>query len=899
MPTLSDALRDLARLVGASPDAVRAALDAAGLLDPAAGPATRSRPTLAMWSQDDPPPPDPAAPAAVRPTVAPEDWAQRYDDRGPIGMGGMGEVRRVYDRVLRRTLAMKILRESLQHYPHIVARFIEEAEVTAQLQHPGVVPIHDRGVLPDGRLWFTMREVGGRTLEDAIAALHDGEAVGPEDRRRGQRRLVQAIRRACAAVAFAHERGVVHRDLKPSNIMLGPHDDVLVLDWGLARTPRSGEQRDAGDVAAIQTSRNTAQLHPTQIGQVAGTPAYMAPEQARGEVHQIGPWSDVFSLGITLYEALVGETPTHGASPTARGGAPSADETRPMWTSAPADGAPGLDGEAPAAGTPRDGDAALPSGLQAICWRALAQAPRDRFPSAGALGEALQAWLDGAQQRVQATALVAQARDRVPIQQALVEEAQRLARAAGQGLRALPPWAPIDQKAPLWALQDEAAAASRRANLASHEQEMLLHSALTRVPDLPDAHAALARHYAAVHQELERTRRDPARVEAQLRRHTGALPPQHPDRAGLRAYLDGRGLLTLHTDPPGATVTIHRLEEVQRRLVPTEGRSLGATPLDAVELPAGSYLCELRHPDRATATYPVHIGRQAHWDGRPPGETQPYPVPLLRADRVPPAARYVPAGPMLPGGHGGVPDDLAATPVWVEGFFIQETPVTNADYLAFINDPAVDGDRWAPRERPNPRGEPGSLLVARTASGRFELTIDPDGDEWTPDMPAVYVDLAAARAYAAWLSAQTNRRWRLPTELEWRKACQGVDGRPYPWGYEPEPTWAQCLLSGPGRQILTDVKTFPEDRSPYGVHDLAGNCQEWTADTELDVRARIRGGRALPPPAGVGPVHIVCGGQWNRPLERHTRRAPKSQPPLGRAGGLGFRLVCALEEPAP
>ena len=597
-------------------------------------------------------------------------------------------------------------------------------------------------------------------------------------------------------MAFAHERGVVHRDLKPSNIMLGPHDDVLVLDWGLARTPRSGELRDAGDVAAIQTSRNTAQLHPTQIGQVAGTPAYMAPEQARGEVHRIGPWSDVFSLGITLYEALVGETPTHAASPTARG-APSADETRPMWTSAPADGAPGLDGEGPRRGhTPgrRRGAAQRAAGHLLARPRPGAPGP---LPVCGRPREALQAWLDGAQQRVQATALVAQARDKVPIRQALVEEAQRLARAAGQGLRALPPWAPIDQKAPLWALQDEAAAASRRANLASHEQEMLLHSALTRVPDLPDAHAALARHYAAVHRQLERTRRDPARVEAQLRRHTGALPPQHPDRAPLRAYLDGRGLLTLHTDPPGATVTIHRLEEVQRRLVPTEGRSLGATPLDAVELPAGSYLCELRHPDRATATYPVQIGRQAHWDGRPPGETQPRPVPLLRADRVPPAARYVPAGPMLPGGHGGVPDDLAAAPVWVEGFIIQETPVTNADYLAFINDPAVDGDRWAPQERPNPRGEPGSLLVARTATGRFELTIDPDGDEWTPAMPAVYVDLAAARAYAAWLSARTNRRWRLPTELEWRKACQGWTGGPTPGATSPSPPGRSACCPDP------------------------------------------------------------------------------------------------------
>ena len=242
------------------------------------------------------------------------------------------------------------------------------------------------------------------------------------------------------------------------------------------------------------------------------------------------------------------------------------------------------------------------------------------------------------------------------------------------------------------------------------------------------------------------------------------------------------------------------------------------------------------------------------------------------------------------GTHHGVPPQLVDTPIWVDGFAIQATPVTNAAYLEFLNDPAVDGLRWAPRERDNPRGEPGSLLVAHV-DGHFELSVDPDGDRWTPHMPVVYVSYAAAQAYARWLSRRTGYIWRLPTELEWRKACQGVDGRPFPWGWHPEPTRAQCLHSGPPRQILTDVATFPDDRSPYGVHDMAGNCNEWTLDRDVDFRDRIANGRARIPEYEDGASRLVCGVSWLQSLESQLQSAPQQQPITGRSGALGFRLV--------
>ncbi len=162
----------------------------------------------------------------------------RYDDLGLLGTGGMGEVRQVLDKDLGRTMAMKILRADLMERPKVVARFIEEAQCSAQLQHPGLVPIHEVGKLPDGRLYFTMAEIRGRTFREVIAEVH---AASPGDRWEASaagwtfRGLMDAFSRVCEAVAYAHSRGVVHRDLKPANIMVGDHGAVRVVDWGLAK----------------------------------------------------------------------------------------------------------------------------------------------------------------------------------------------------------------------------------------------------------------------------------------------------------------------------------------------------------------------------------------------------------------------------------------------------------------------------------------------------------------------------------------------------------------------------------------------------------------------------------------------------------------------------------------
>ena len=252
------------------------------------------------WLDDDPRPADalPSPPEETSDTPSIEGLS-RYENLGPIGMGGMGEVHRVRDRRLGRRLALKTLHSSALSRPSLVARFFEEAQTTAQLQHPGIVPIHDLGTLPDGRLWFTMKEVTGQTFGEVIAEVHavSGTRWQPAASGWTLRRLVDALHQVCEAVGYAHSRGVVHRDLKPDNIMVGSHGEVLVLDWGLAKVlGRPDRAAEEGELAPVQTDRSRDSAHQTQVGEVAGTPAYMPPEQALGKVDQIDARSDVYAL---------------------------------------------------------------------------------------------------------------------------------------------------------------------------------------------------------------------------------------------------------------------------------------------------------------------------------------------------------------------------------------------------------------------------------------------------------------------------------------------------------------------------------------------------------------------------------------------------------------------------
>ena len=230
----------------------------------------------------------------------------RYQLVGELARGGMGAIFQGRDLDLGRDLAVKVIREEHRDHPEMVRRFVEEAQIGGQLQHPGIVPVHELGRLPDGRLFIAMKLVRGRTLAALLAARR-----GPDEDRM---RFLAIFEQVCQTMAYAHARGVIHRDLKPSNIMVGSFGEVQVMDWGLAKVLDQGGVADeeTGDPArattsAVWTLRSRSEAMESRPGSVLGTPSYMAPEQARGELDTLDERADVFALGSILCEILTGQ----------------------------------------------------------------------------------------------------------------------------------------------------------------------------------------------------------------------------------------------------------------------------------------------------------------------------------------------------------------------------------------------------------------------------------------------------------------------------------------------------------------------------------------------------------------------------------------------------------------
>ena len=204
-----------------------------------------------------------------------------------LGAGGMGSVFRVEDTALGRQVALKVL-GIVDSSGEFGARLLREARIIAQLEHPGIVPVHNVGTLPDGRVFYTMKLVQGRRLDQ-----HRDELGGVPER-------LRTFQKICEAVSFAHAHQVLHRDLKPQNIMVGHFGEVLVMDWGLAKLLNAEIPAESNPSRKIRLQQQPLSDADTAHGVVLGTPGYMAPEQARGDVDGVGPRADVYSLGAVL-----------------------------------------------------------------------------------------------------------------------------------------------------------------------------------------------------------------------------------------------------------------------------------------------------------------------------------------------------------------------------------------------------------------------------------------------------------------------------------------------------------------------------------------------------------------------------------------------------------------------
>ncbi len=269
-----------------------------------------------------------------------------------LGRGGMGTVYLAEDTVLGRKVALKVISTGAAD-AETADRMLREARIIARLEHPGIVPVHDAGALPDGRIFYAMKRVEGERL-DALAA----RATLPD--------RLRVFQRICEAVAFAHAHGVLHRDLKPENVMVGSFGEVLVMDWGVAKLLDAAAERIPGGATEASPSQ-------TAEGTVVGTLSYMAPEQAEARADRIGPQTDVYALGAILYYLLARRPPFEGAAAERR--------------------ARGEGAVAPA--SPRRFDPSVPRALEAIVAKAMSADPAGRYASAEELAAEVGRFLAG------------------------------------------------------------------------------------------------------------------------------------------------------------------------------------------------------------------------------------------------------------------------------------------------------------------------------------------------------------------------------------------------------------------------------------------------------------------------------------------------------------------------
>jgi len=314
-------------------------------------------------------------------------WGGRIQVRGEIGRGAMGQVLLGFDTKLRREMALKVTHLPRGEIPRqLLARFVEEAQVNAQLEHPNIIPVHDLGLDPMGRAYFSMKLVRGRSLEEILEARLNGDEATLSEF--GLRRLLGVFLQVCLAMDYAHARGVIHRDLKPANVMIGDFGEVCVMDWGVAklkeiaagvstRAEAFGSLHDLTDSAPVSAPgpvtsvRAETKAWQTHDGAVLGTPHYMSPEQAKGLA--VDERSDLYSLGVMLYEILCGQVPFDHEDPAIVVKRVILENPKP----------------------PSSHDAGVPPALETLVMRLLAKEPAERTLPLGAVRAHIQDYIDG------------------------------------------------------------------------------------------------------------------------------------------------------------------------------------------------------------------------------------------------------------------------------------------------------------------------------------------------------------------------------------------------------------------------------------------------------------------------------------------------------------------------
>jgi len=527
----------------------------------------------------------------------------------------------------------------------------------------------------------------------------------------------------------------------------------------------------------------------------------------------------------------------------------------------------------------------IPESLNKIAMKALAQEPHNRYATAKEFANELNDYLEGAKRRQRALELLEQATSKSANSVRLRKRADAIRESALE----IDDEEELEPMPVVWKREEQASRLDHGADTLDVVVTQLASAALAQFPDLPQAHELLSEHYSRAHSIAESRGNNSAAERNRM------LLNAH-DTGRFAGYLKGDGAVSLVTEPAGAQVEIFRYVETERRFV-AEAYRTGAltTPIASHPLPMGSYLLVISHPERRTVRYPVQIGREQHWDGIPPGETEPQAIYLPLPEELTDSEVYVPSGWMIYGAEDQ-PGSLKRGRAWVDGFVIMRHPTKHRDYLGFIESLVKlgredDANRFAPQTA-GLQGSAGLLVYERDRHNQFALA-----EGWSPDAPVMLVNWHAARAFAMHRTIDEGQRWRLPHELEWAKAARGVDGRPYPWGTALDPSWCAMRESAdwPGY-----VDTFRDDESPYGVQGLGGNVRDWCLNLVSsrppiapDSRLVVVDERTTD--EATSEYRGVRGGGWTSTTDDCRSNLRQGARPGSRADDLGFRLVRTLK----
>ena len=732
-----------------------------------------------------------------------EPAPEKYVIEGRLGRGGMGDVFLTADKDLGRNVAMKVLRDDLDHAP--ISEFVAEAQATSQLDHPGIPPVYDIGLAQDGRVYFTMKLLRGKSLAEVIQSLSRQEdAVCQEFT---LHRLVTILERIAETLHFAHERGVIHRDIKPANIMLGDYGEVYVVDWGLARVI----EPDADKIKTHRTERGVE----TMSGVIKGTLCYMSPEQAQGESDTLDRRTDVFALGGLLYEILSLRRPYSPNMKNLYARVASAD--------------------VPEVET-RNPERNVPPVLARISRHAMAELQEDRYASAAEFGQALRAWMDGSAGRLQrqreAQRLIEQGegvfRNYLQVKARLTEAQASAHRAEGETER----WQPIAAKRSLFEARRLVKTLRTEETVAFGDATRLFELALIQDAESEKARAALAELWTARLCEAEQTGDEPGAALAQIM-------AERYDPRRRSPLLRGEGSLSLGTEPADVPITLYRYYDSDGILVAKHGQHFDSAPAEPLLLSMGSYVCAIKEPGYAEVRCPIRIPRSGTWRST---------IRMRRTEEVGDFV-YVPRGPFLYG------EDSEERVIDYD-YAIAPHPVTFGEYTEFLMalEAAGRGEEAIGR-LPSTRQHgaclvrendgsyrPHAILAMGGQADGTPLPRGAKGEKLAARLPVVGVTQEDAWAYCAWKARETGREWRLPTEAEWEKAARGVDGRAFPWGDLADDSLAKCRNSRRGKAKLEAIGSFPTAKSVYGMRDAVGLVWNWTSSVHEDGGFVLRGG---------------------------------------------------------